>query len=164
MTTSEQPPKKAGATPAKLAIIGVLAIVLIGVIAKNFSSEAAEPLAPRKLTAVESAAAAGQKPAAQAAGQASANAVAATTAAGPDNPFGEFAADEGWPQPPLKDVIKYDPFAPAEWAAAAKKDSAEDEALSEKQINELLSSKDAIIFMAGDKRVARIGKQEFRVG
>ena len=57
-----------------------------------------------------------------------------------------------------------DPFAMSAWAAPAQSDSAGDEAFNENQINELLSSKDAIIFMAGDKRVARIGKQEFRVG
>jgi hypothetical protein len=92
-------------------------------------------------------------------GAAGSNAAAASEA----NPFGDFAVDQNWPEPTIGEITKHDPFAAGSWAGA-QAESAEDEALTEKRINELMESKDAIIFMTGGTRVARIGKQEFRVG
>jgi hypothetical protein len=73
-------------------------------------------------------------------------------------------ADDDWHELPLSAVTKHDPFAIADWAMAAQAGGLAGDVASEKQINELLAAKDAIIFMAGEKRVARIGNQEFRVG
>ena len=151
-----------GATPGKIALIGVLSIGLVGVIAKNWfgSSEPEEESATTESHITAAAATAptmAVTPPAVSTGS-SANATAA------DNPFGEFVADDDWPEAPLDEVIKYDPFATAHWATAAEAGGQAGDVVSEKQISELLAAKDAIIFMAGDTRVARIGKQEFRVG
>jgi hypothetical protein len=143
-----------GATPGKLALIAVLAIVMIGVIASNWPSAAAPP--------VDETAAEPQPPVAAATTEASPQ----TQPAVPAGPFGEFAADQHWPELPITEVTKYDPFAEAHWAAPPKPvESAESgPAYNEEQINELLAAKNAIIFVSGDKRVARIGEQEFQVG
>ena len=151
-----------GATPGRLALIGVLSIGLVGVIAKNWfgSSEPEQEAATTEthITAVAT------TPPTIAATPPAVSTEATGNAATADNPFGEFVADDDWPEAPLDEVIKYDPFATAHWAIAAEAGGPAGDVVSEKQINELLAAKDAIIFMAGDTRVARIGKQEFRVG
>jgi hypothetical protein len=144
----------------------VLAVVLVGIIWKNCSGGAGEKLTPRveKERPELAAASAAAAPAPSAAVNAAGTAVSAGAAAANGvSPFGDFAVDQSWAEPALSDVIKYDPLAAGSWAGAHTV-SPEDEALTEKRINELMASKDAIIFMTGDKRVARIGAQEFRVG
>jgi hypothetical protein len=147
---------KAGASPAKLALIAILALALIGVIASNFTSSG-EP-------AAESHSAQEVPRAGTAPSTATSTPAARVAQAETANPLGDFAADESWPEPAMREVTRFDPFAAPEWAVAASGEQAADEEVSAKQLNELLSSKDAIIFMSGDKRVARIGKMEFRVG
>jgi hypothetical protein len=156
---SQQPRLPVGATPGKLALMGVLAIALIVVVTKNWpgkteSAEEApeEPSLETTTTTEPTTAAPAPAP------------VATTSMAAPASPFGEFAADEHWPEPPLKEVTKYDPFATAAWAIAAQTTSPAKNADKEKQIGELLAAKDVLIFMTGETRVARIGNQEFRVG
>jgi hypothetical protein len=166
---SEKPRAKAGATPGKLAVVGLLAVVLVGVVWKNFFAGGGEKLTPRVDKERPQLAASAPAPAATpttpatsasaSKGAAGSNAAAASEA----NPFGDFAVDQNWREPTLGEITKHDPFAAATWAGA-QAESAEDVALTEKRINELMESKDAIIFMAGGTRVARIGKQEFRVG
>lgn len=161
---SEKPRAKAGATPGKLALVGVLALVLVGVVWKNFFAGGGEKLTPRVEKASPRVTAARPLATTSKGSAAAANsAKGAAAASGEANPFGDFAVDRNWPQPALSEVTKYDPFAAGSWAGA-QPESPEDEALTEKRINELMTSKDAIIFMSGGTRVARIGKQEFRVG
>jgi hypothetical protein len=158
---SEPRNMRVGATPGKLALIVVLSIALVGVIAKNWPSSSPEEKSPTAEAYI-------------AQGSTSSPTVATTTPtaiappemnkATSDNPFGEFLVDDDWQELPLKEVTKYDPFAIADWAMAAEAGGLAGDMMSEKQINELLAAKDAIIFMTGDKRVARIGKQDFRVG
>ena len=165
---SEKPRASAGATPGKLALIGVLALALVGVVWKNFSGGSGEKLTARvEKERPELAAASAAVMPAPSGGPAvnteGTPAPAGAAVANGVNSFGDFAVDQSWPEPALDEVIKHDPLAAGGWAGAPTK-SPEDEALTEKRINELMASKDAIIFMAGDKRVARIGTQEFRVG
>ncbi|HEX6963190.1 MAG TPA: hypothetical protein VF175_15090 [Lacipirellula sp.] len=148
---SRQAKDKLGATPGKLALIAVLALVLVGVIASNWTSgggpPATKPAASAKpAQAVESAAAPAATPAAK-------------PAAGP---FGEFAEDGDWPELPRSEITKFDPMMKAAWAKPAV--TAEGDVVSDVQISELLAAKNAIIFMAGDKRVARIGDNEYQIG
>jgi hypothetical protein len=148
-----QPRDRIGATPAKLSLIGVLALVLAAVVASNWPTSAAPATAtPPQVSPATSA---GYSPAPP----------ATTGAAGsiPASPFGKFAADDPWPERPLSQVTSFDPFAPAAWATPP---AAEDiaETYSVEQISELLSTGNAIILSAGDTQVARIGTHEFRVG
>jgi hypothetical protein len=157
---SAKPRNKVGATPAKLALVGVLALVLVGVVASNFSGGEAPPTAASSQDAVAP------------------EAVEPTTAADPatapseaapepdaKNPFGKFAVEDRWPKTPLKDAARFDPFAPAPWAAVPEEvvdaEAAEDGA---KKLDELRNAENAIIFMAGDTRRALIGEQEFQIG
>jgi hypothetical protein len=50
----------------------------------------------------------------------------------------------------------------SEWMAPPA--DAGETASSEEQIDDLLAAQSAIIFVAGDKRIARIGEKEFQVG
>jgi hypothetical protein len=164
---SEKPRAKAGATPGKLAIVGVLALALVGIIWKNFSGGSGEKLTPRvdkeRPALAASNVAAPPAPSGAATNTAGTPVSAGAAAASGVDPFGDFAVDQSWPEPALSDVIKHDPLAAGSWAGAHT-ESPEDEALTEKRINELMASKNAIIFMTGNNRVARIGTQEFRVG
>jgi hypothetical protein len=156
---SAQPRDKVGATPAKLALVGVLALVLVGVLASNFSGDETP-----STTAASSPDAASE--AAEATTSADpATAPSAAPASDAKNPFGEFADEDRWPDTPLKDAARFDPFAPAPWAAVkievADAEAAED---GERKLEELRNAENAIIFMAGDTRRALIGQQEYQVG
>jgi hypothetical protein len=150
---SRPAPNKLGATPGKLALIAVLALVLVGVIASNWptapEAPAEELQATRRLPT---------RPAAAANGQPNSNEPAT-----PAGPFGEFAEDGHWPELPLRQVTSFDPLATAAWAKPAEA-TAEATVRTETQVNELLAAKEAIIFVSGDKQIARIGDKEFQVG
>jgi hypothetical protein len=138
-----QPKKKAGATKGQLALIGVLGIVLVAVVASNFSSDDAPELAVARPT--------------EAAAGVPTSAGAAPAAAG-QGPFGEYAVDQNWPRVPVDDVVKFDPLADGEAdAPVAPKYNA-------KEIDDLRSAQDAIIFMSEGETIARIGTKEFHVG
>src|SRR5262249_29722743 len=92
-----------GATRGKLALVGVLAAVLVGVLASNFRGSAGEPA----LAAPDSGP---RRPI-----PAPASAVAAET-----SPFGEFAADGDWPHAELDKLVGFDPFAAPSWMAASE--------------------------------------------
>jgi hypothetical protein len=148
---SRPAPKKNGATPGKLALIAVLALVLVGVIATNWpaapEAPADEPKTARRTPAAPTVV----------------NSEQQTQPATSAGPFGEFAEDSHWQELPLRQVTSFDPLATAEWAKLPEL-AADGTVRTETQINELLAAKEAIIFVSGDKRVARIGDQEFQVG
>ena len=150
---SQKQPTKVGATPGKLALIGILAVVMVSVIASNWPSAAA-PLEDETALA-----AAPSGPVPPAASQTTTD----TPDASPASPFGEFAEDHHWPELPLKEVTEFDPFAVSKWAAPPTSVDG-GPAYNQEQINELLAAENAIIFVSGDNRIARIGEQEFHVG
>jgi hypothetical protein len=154
MSHSQPKSMPLGATPGKLALIAVLAVVMMGVVISNWPSAAAPPVEESALETPPPVEAATTDSSIQA--QPSA----------PAGPFGEFAEDRHWPELPIKEVTKFDPFAESPWAAPPKQASDEGSgpAYSQEQINELLAAKNAIIFVAGDRRVARIGDEEFQIG
>jgi hypothetical protein len=147
-----RPPKdKLGATPGKLALVTVLVLVLVGVVASNWPSAAPSP---QEEIAADNAPPARREKATPAVGAAAKSAEVAT-------PFDEFAEDGHWPDLPMSEVTKFDPLAKAAWAQPAV--GAEGE-VSNAQISELLTAENAIIFMSGDTRVARIGENEYHIG
>lgn len=138
-----QPNKKAGATKGQLALIGILGVVLVAVVASNFSSDEAPELA--LATPAELAAGAPATPG------------AAPAAAG-QGPFGEYADDQNWPHVPVDDVVKFDPL------ADGKVDAPVAPEYNAEEIDELRTAQDAIIFMSDGETIARIGSKEFHVG
>jgi hypothetical protein len=148
---------RVGATRGKLAAMGLLAVVLVGVLASNFRGEAdaAASLAvanegPRpRARAVVAAAKASESPD-----------PSATSAS--DSPFGKFAVDAHWPGYSLDELVRFDPLAAPTWnapTAAANKEGAQTASLQQLQ-----EAQNAIILVSGNERVARIGSQEYRVG
>lgn len=159
---SQKPRNRVGATPAKLALIGVLALVMVGVIASNFSGGQSPPVA---------AAAEGVEHAPETTASGVANSSAGSSAApqadDAANPFGKFAEVEPWPKAPLKTVTRFDPFARAAWAVVkevVESDAAAEEQDSARKLDELRNAENAIIIMSGDTRKAVIGEHEFQIG
>lgn len=132
--------KSAGATRGQLVLVGVLAVILIGVIANNLRGSAEEPSAP--LPAIVPATSGPASPGTK------------------GSPFGEFAVDADWPEPSLEQLIKFDPLAPP--AAIAGGELGSDS--TNNSLSKLQQAQDAIIFVSGDQRVARIGETEYHVG
>lgn len=137
-----------GATPGKLALVGVLAVVMIAVVASNWTGAPTPPAEP---------------PAVAAAPLSESLPTPATPPTAPAGPFGEFAQDAHWPETPVQEVTEFDPFAPAKWAVVPAA-TGEAAAHDEEQINELLAAENAIIFVAGNKRLARIGEHDYQIG
>jgi hypothetical protein len=151
---SQKQPLKVGATPGKLALIGVLAVVLVGVIASNWPSADAPPVDAAAVSANPTSVTAPPPPT---------KGATDTKETGSTSPFGEFAEDRHWPEFPVQEAAAFDPFEISKWAAPpASVDGGP--AYNQEQFNELLAAENAIIFVAGDKRIARIGDQEFQIG
>jgi hypothetical protein len=136
--------KRTGVTKGQLALIAILGVILVGVLASNFSTGEATEFA---LASPSDAAAAG----------------AATTpspaAAGPNqSPFGEYAVDQNWPRVPVDDVVKFDPLADGTADLPVVPE------YNAEEIEELRNAQDAIIFMSDGETIARIGSKEFHVG
>ena len=160
---SRKPRHRVGATPAKLALIGVLALVMVGVIASNFSGGQSPPVA----AAAEREAGAPEATVSQGVADSAVGPSTAPQADGTANPFGKFTEEEPWPKAPLKTVTRFDPFARAAWAVVkevAEPDAAAEEQDSARKLDELRNAENAIIIMSGETRKAVIGEHEFQIG
>ncbi len=142
---------KVGATPGKLALIGVLALAMVIVIASNWPSAPALPVDVAATAPTPN----GLPPTTEG--------IPNTQEAAPAGPFGQFAEDRNWPELPLHEVTAFDPFATSAWAAPLAA-AAEGPAYNQEQINELFAAENAIILVAGDKRIASIGDREYKIG
>ena len=170
--------KQAGVTPGKLALIGVLAVVLGGVLYIQFgpTTKSAPVSTPPPMAAAESTANPTNASAATVVG-------AATAAAAQSKKTGALAR---WQSPDLVPVVDYDPFAlPATFPqprriddetalaqnAAQTKDSAAElaaleaeRAKSEAELQGLRQQGVDVIIVKKDKYVAIVGDQEVHVG
>jgi hypothetical protein len=138
-----------GATRGKLALIGVLAAAFVGVLASNFRGSGEALALATPVTATGAGVPAGI-PAA---------------ASGP-SPFGEFAADGDWAQVSLDKLIDFDPLAAPPWMATGETAAVDATAAAsaEQSLEEVQQAHNAIIFITGGQRVARIGTQDYHVG
>jgi hypothetical protein len=127
--------------------VGVLAVILIGVVAKNIRGPSEEPSAAAPAVAPTTSGT-------------DASALVASKPAAGGSPFEEFAVDADWPAPSLEQLVNFDPFAPPASVAASENgtDSTDD------SLSNLRQAQDAIIFVTGGERVARIGETEYHVG
>ena len=146
---------RVGATRGKLALVGVLALVLVYVLVSNFSAMAGGGAAPQA--------------AAEAAPQAASPEPVKEDLVAPApvgaNPFGEFAEDRDWPKVSLDKLIGFDPLAAPTWAAPAERTATTETGESDTQsLEELRSAASAIIIVADGHRIARIGSQDYHVG
>jgi hypothetical protein len=155
-----------GATRGKLALIGLLAVALAGVVAANFrGGDAIASAAPAEAVGTEVAAAqpAAVAPVRSAPTSPAASTIPASADAKPATPFGEFAVDADWPDYSIDELVRFDPFAAPAWnAPAAAADGGE--GAQSASLQQLQEAQNAIILVSGNERVARIGTQEYRVG
>lgn len=147
---SRQPRKKSSATPAQLALVGILSLVLVGVLASQWLG--GDPPAIEPTSAAEQ-------------NDRSTQTEDAHVAVTGQSPFGVYAVDEPWPAIDADQASQFDPLATPAWAHAAPDVvTLADQKYSEEKLNELRNATNTIILTAGSKRIARIGKHEYQVG
>jgi hypothetical protein len=164
---------KGGATPGKLALIAVLAVVLVGVLVYQFSGSE-EPPPPRKHPNV------GRPAAARPAAGSTRVAAGGTRVAAPKPDHTVVPkTDRQWPKIALEEVLQHDPFAlptalqppapkkPAVAVASQAPDKAR-QAEVRRQREQALAAIRAqgvqMVFVGKEKRVAIIGDRRVRVG
>ncbi len=145
--------ERTGATPAKLATIGVLAAVLGFVLWSQLAGDA--PITAKKTRQTTTPRAnSALKPAVK----------PVSVGAAPTVP----AKPRKWPKLKLEDIAKTDPFAMPMWYLMAKANEAGGEAeslvRSAQMLEELKKQRTRIVVITGDERVAAIGDHSFRVG
>lgn len=141
-----------GATPGKLAVVGVLALVLVVVVWSNITGSS-----PAGVTETSST----TPPRAVIAEKVPTEAVAADSSPRPVVP-------KVWPKYNLDTVVKFDPLAKPTWylaAHAAESGTAESsQARSAQVLEQLKKQQTKIVVISGDERIATIGELNLRVG
>jgi len=144
-----------GATPGKLALISVLAVVLAGVIVGQLP-DASPPndVVPQKAESSESKQEKGAR-----------NASAPTSSTKPNQ---QTFKPRQWPRLSVEEASAFDPFAATGPLAAppsmATKPIAEDEIKDSQALEELLQQEATIVVIADKDKVATIGTQQLRIG
>ena len=154
----------AGVTPAKLILIGVLAVILIGVIVYQLSDSTPAPQSAQSEDRGQS----GESKPAQSPTNPSAPAMTATSASN--------SAQRAWPVRPLENVLAYDPFAPPLWTGlrgeldgaddVSTADGTEDvsQAAKWQLLADLQTQGVSLVMISGGDRLAKIGETELREG
>ncbi|MDZ4659264.1 MAG: hypothetical protein SH868_16955 [Bythopirellula sp.] len=143
-----------GATPSKLATVGILAAVL-GFVIWNQVSSGAKPAVAKKSP---------ERTAPQTQGV-----VQAASASAPVTMQGQTPAEtRQWPKLKLEKVVKNDPFAMPMWYLMAQAEDTGSKAgslvRSAQVLEELKKQQTKIVVITEEDRVATIGEQSFRVG
>lgn len=141
-----------GATPGKLAVVSVLALVLVAVVWRNIAGSS--PAGPNEASSTT-------PPLAAVAKKVPAEPTAADSQRRPVVP-------KVWPKYNLDTVVKFDPLAKPTWyvaAHAAESGTAGASlARSAQVLEELKKQQTKIIVISGDERIATIGELSLRVG
>jgi hypothetical protein len=142
---------RSGATPGKLAAVGVLGVALVLVLWSNLAPS--RPTAARKPHQSTSPAKAEKQPAPAVAAQ----------------PLKlEKKVLRNWPKLSLDNVVKHDPFAMPIWYLTARADEqgtgVSAIARSAQVLEELKKQQTRIVVISGEERIATIGELSFRVG
>lgn len=160
--------KKSGATPGKLALVAVLAVVLVGVLTVQVQNMATPVATAERRAAPRQRPAAGP-PKSQAAARAKADAAAM--------PFDEATAP--WPDLSLEEVIAHDPFAVPAWIKPPPEtpdlvetpDQKQQRQFAQQQQQEkaaalakLRQQGTRIVVLTDGDKVARIGEHSVRIG
>jgi hypothetical protein len=142
---------RSGATPGKLAAVGVLGVVLVLVLWNNLAPS--RPTPASKPLPDASPAKAEKQP---------------TPVVAAKEPKLEKKMPRKWPKLSLDDVVKHDPFAMPMWYLTAR---AEEQgtavgslARSAQVLEELKKQQTRIVVISGEERIATIGDLSFRVG
>lgn len=157
-----------GATPGKLALIGVLAVIMFVVIWVQLPS--AEPGAVEARSSAE----AMNEPPAPMPAAAKGGETLAEAPANSTKPT--ELPRKAWPEFSIQSLLRCDPFAHQAWSRPIpKKDSPATEVVADKKIappplhatnplGELKQKGVSLVLLANGQKVARVGGQQFRVG
>ena len=142
--------KRLGVTPAKLALVGVLAVVLIVVIVLQWPSSSPAPTAAN----VSDVAADKEEP---------------TPEDRPVAPAGNAVSPArppvAWPEISLTEVAQHDPFRlPAHLRPARPTVKPQDNPHNRNILQELAEAQGGMILMVGNEHVARVGAKTLRTG
>ena len=138
--TRPQQTMRIGATPKKLALIAILAVVWVAVIVRNFggaASESSDELGPRRVGGVRT-----------------------------ELVLQPASKREDWTQPELEATQRVDPLAGINSAAAPESEvvGAEPTRATSEVMEALRRGDQAMVFVAEDAKVIRVGEYELRVG
>lgn len=146
---------RSGATPGKLAAIGILGLVLVTVIWRNVAGSS--PTKPAKASHPST--------------SAKAETALAKPASKPQAAISKRIESETprvWPQVSLEQTVKHDPFALPMWYLMAQADEAGSPgaaiAKSAQVLEELKRQQTKIVVISSEDRVATIGERSYRVG
>jgi len=174
--------KRIGATPGKLALVGVLAVALITVIASQLSNSTAAPqLARRAPTLVRKQS--NQTTTPNQPNNSSSKTIQAQTrlsqSKSSPNSVERTSESPTWPDLPLETIVAADPFATPPWLKQARTDTqvgptdnqlATEEARRAQKAQKAQALKKlqeqgiTIVVIAADDKRATIGKQTVRIG
>lgn len=141
--------EKAGASPAKLALVGVLSLALVAVFRHNASSTAAAPpdKKARQATAPQNELVSQSRPVAV--------------------KMLQTQEPKKWPKIAFESIVAHDPFALPMWYLTAQADEAGTAgslARTTQVLEELKKQKSKIVVITDEERVAMIGELNLRVG
>ncbi|MEQ8210863.1 MAG: hypothetical protein RH917_13635 [Lacipirellulaceae bacterium] len=145
-------PKEIGATPGKLAIVGVLSLVLAYVLFGDAifgSSKTAAKLKPRAAKVVQQ-------------GQTNKNPGVQSL-----KRIEESIVRKDWPELEIKETVKFDPFGaklPGDRERAAIAATNSEEEVDDVSLKEIQEANEAIVIVSGGEKIARYGTMELRVG
>lgn len=150
MSKSRQ--NKVGATPGKLAIVGVLSLVLVYVLFGDAifgGSQSQAKLRPRSTNENEL-----SQP------------VAAQNAT-PGKPSEESIVHKDWPELEIETVVRFDPFGtklPGDVERATLAATGESSQKDNVTLQKIQEASEAIVIVSGGEKIARYGTMELRVG
>lgn len=140
---------KLGVTPGKLALIGVLAIVLVMVVVKQLPESANKTVCTAPTVASQQLAKA-------------ANVRPETSSTKPEDTYAEHELPT-WPKIDLMETLASNPFAQPSWFVLEKR-AAIDPHVEARELAELQEQGASIVVIAEGQKSARIGDQKYRIG
>ncbi len=140
---------RVGATPAKLALVALLAVVLIVVIVRQLPNDTPPPSRAQVTASVPSKA------------EDETDTVAAQATDPETTTQQQNETTSPWPETSLDELLTHDPFATPAWAIAAVSDSDTRQA---SKLDELQKQGVSIVMIGEEAKTATIGERRVRVG
>lgn len=144
---NKQQLEKMGATPGKLALVGILSLVLVGVIVMQLPKSNPSPVATQAAPSRAPSRAKAKQPVST-----PANATVANK---------QTREPQPWPQTDLSELLSRDPFALPTWAVQEKEAAAKQQP---SELVELQKQGASIVMITKDGKSATIGDQKVSVG
>ena len=164
--------QRTGATPGKLALVAVLAVVLVGVIVMQLPDRTAPALAGRSTQTPSRSDPTSRRPA-----QVKATDSASSSQSDPNTDrlkTTEQTVPRNWPDFPMATIVAHDPLAAPEWVIAAQQHGVSARDMEPNAIAKSKRNADAlsmlrkqgakVVVISGSEKRASIGEQSVRIG